>query len=145
MKGILSPNHIPLNKYKLFVVGLVPLTPVTIGEIEEELQTVDLPDRTRASGGYTSPTSTEVGIAMSEHAQMFAMEAWFADCQGSVAANYKKSATLIYEPIGVGISRIYQLHGVFPQSRGTPAVAMENEGELAVVSWTLSIDSIYTT
>ena len=55
MKGAIKPNHMAVNKYTLTVIGMPPLTPTEISGLEEELQTVELPDRTRASGGNTGP------------------------------------------------------------------------------------------
>ena len=56
MKGIIKSDHMPLNKFQLLVAGLPSLTLVTISGIDDELQTVDLPDRTAASGGHRGPS-----------------------------------------------------------------------------------------
>ena len=50
MKGIIKPDHIPVNNFDLLVAGLIDLTAVEVSGIEDTLQTIDLPDRTRASG-----------------------------------------------------------------------------------------------
>lgn len=143
MKGSIRPAHIPLNKYVLQVFGLPPLTPITVSGIEEELQAVDLPDRTRASGGHTGPVEFTIAIPMHHTIEMAAMEVWFRESQDPVLPTYKKPVTLIHQPIGPGAARVYQMIGVFPTSRALPDLDLANEGELAVVEWTLSADVVF--
>lgn len=142
MKGAIQPNHIAVNKYELLVVGLPPLTPTEISGIEEELNVVDLPDRTRASGGNTNPVEITMMIPMHHTIEMAAMERWFKDSQDPVHPLYKKAASLSYERIGTGVGKQRQLVGVFPTKRKDPDLEMANDGEMATVEWTLNIDQI---
>ena len=52
MKGAIEENHSPVNKWQLIVPTAPPLTIVEQSGIEDELETTDLPDRTRASGAF---------------------------------------------------------------------------------------------
>lgn len=143
MKGSIRPNHIAVNNYELIVVGLPPLTPTTVTGLEEKLQTVDLPDRTKASGGNTAPTELTITIAEHHVVEKLAMEAWFRESQDPVLPTYKKAASLIRLAIdGLG-SSTYQLIGVFPTSRAISDLDMLNDGEMSIVTWTLSVDAIY--
>lgn len=143
MKGSINPGHIPVNKYRLQIVGLPKLTPVTVSGIEEELQTTDLPDRTKASGGNTGPSEVTIAIPAHHSIEIAAMEQWFADSQDPVAPNYKKNGSLRMQSVAlIGADRTINLVGVFPTKRKMPDLEMANEGEMASYEWTLSVDQV---
>ena len=96
MKGDVQPDHIPVNKYQLIVVGLPPLYFHQISGIEEELERTTLPDRTSASGGNTGPVEFTVMHPMHHAIEEAALEAWFQEGQDPVSPTYKKPATLIH-------------------------------------------------
>lgn len=143
MKGSIKPNHIPVNKFKLLMVGLPEITCTSFSSLEEELQTVDLPDRTRASGGNTNPSEVDIMVPLHHTVEIAAMEAWMKESQDPVTPTYKKAGALVLESVGLlGPTRTYNLVGVFPTKRALPDLEMENEGEMAQVTFTLSIDQI---
>lgn len=142
MKGAIKNDHIALNKYEFIVLGLPPLTPVTIGGLEEELTTVDLPDKTKASGGTTNTVETEMELPMHHMIEQTAMELWYKQCQDPVSSGYKKDATLIHKSISGSTIKTYSLVGIFITGRATPDLEMDNAGEMANVTWSLSIDDI---
>ncbi len=147
MKGAIKPNHIPVNKFTL-VIGdalIPPLTIVELSGIEEELQTVDLPDRTKASGGNTGPSEFTMTIPMHHVLEQAALELWWVQCQDPVATGYKKPGTLIHNSIEtlIGVQgKSYTLDGMFLSKRVLPDLDMANEGEQANVEWTVSVDTI---
>ena len=100
MKGAIKPNHIPTSNFDLIVAGFIPLTITRMDGIEEELETVDLPDRTVASGGHTKPVEFMIAIPMHHRVEQAAMEAWYRQSKDPVDAAYKKAATLLHRPIG---------------------------------------------
>ena len=51
MKGSIQADHIPVNKYEFLVVGIPGLVFTEISGLEQETESVVLPDRTTASGG----------------------------------------------------------------------------------------------
>jgi hypothetical protein len=142
MRGSIQPNHIPVNRYLFQVIGLPLLTPTEISGIELELQTVDLPDRTKASGGETNPVEFTMMIPLHHLTEVAAVESWFAQSQGMVSPNYKKIATLVMQRIGPGPSVVKQLTGVFPTKLKYPDLEQANEGEMATLEITLSADSV---
>lgn len=143
MKGAIQPGHIPVNKFTLQFVGLPPLTVTDASGIEEELNTVDLPDRTKASGGNTNPVETTITIPLHHTVEVAAMESWYAESQDPVTPTYKKMGSLLMESVAlVGASRTYNLVGCFPTKRKMPDLEMKNDGEMASVEWTISIDYI---
>lgn len=141
-KGTIKEDHIPLNKYTLKVAGLPDLTFTKVGGIEEELETVDLPDRTVASGGHTKAIEFDVELPMHHTVEVAAMEAWFRSARDPVAPDYKKPATLVQSSNTGNIVRSWSMLGAFPSKRATPDLEMENEGEMAVLAYTLRADSI---
>lgn len=142
MKGVIDPDHIPVNKYSFKILGLLDLTPIEIGGMEDELETTDLPDRTRASGG--SRGSSEITLMLPAHhtVEQAAMEVWFRESQDPVLPTYKKTVTLIMTSVSGANDRSFTLVGVFPTKRATPDLEMANEGEMAGIEWTLSVDDI---
>ena len=143
MKGSIQPGHIPVNKYQLLFVGIPLLTPTEISGLEEELQTVDLPDRTKASGGNTGPSEFTVMIPAHHTAEILAMEAWFAEGQDPVLPTYKKAGSLLMESVSlVGPTRTINLFGVFVTKRKMPDLELANDGDMAVYEFTLSVDQI---
>lgn len=142
IKGTIQPEHIAVNKYELIVVGLPKLTPISIGGIEQELNTVALPDRTKASGGNTNATETTIQIPLHHKVEIAAMEKWYLDSQDPVDPKYKKSAALIIKRISQKDGAAFSWSGVFPTKRKLPDLEMANDGEMAVAEYTLSIDDI---
>ena len=142
MRGQIRPDHIALNQYQLIVVGLPPLTIVTISGIEEELEAVELPDRTMASGGHTGTVELTIGIPMHHLVEQAAMEVWWRQAQDPVSPVYKLPATLIHQSISGNAFRSFTLLGVFVKGRNLPDLELVNEGEMAVVEWVLNADQI---
>lgn len=139
MKAIL-PDHIPVNTYKLFVVGAPPLTILKMEGFEEELETTDLPDRTVASGGNVKPMEVEVETPTHHRAEQTYWQLWFKSSKLSVPG-YKKAGTLVISSVSGITKRTYSLVGVFPKKQKTSDLDQENEGELHRTNWTLSIDT----
>lgn len=142
MKGVIDPDHIAVNKYRLQFLGFVNLTPVEIGGLEDELETTDLPDRTRASGGNRGPSEFTIMLPMHHTVEQVAMETWFRESQDPVLPSYKKQGTLIMERISGQGDRSFTVTGAFPTKRVLPDLEMANEGEMATVEWTISVDDI---
>ncbi len=142
MKGTIQPDHIAVNKYNFSVLGLVELTAVEISGIEDELETVTLPDRTVASGGNRGTTEFDITIPLHHAAEQAAMELWFRESQDPVSPTYKKPCTMTFVSVSGSGRRGFTLIGVFPKKRALPDLEMENEGEMASVVWTMSADDV---
>lgn len=142
MKGALQPDHIPVNKYQLKMLGMVPLTPVEISGIEDELEITELPDRTTASGGNRKATEFDITIPAHHIIEQAAMELWFRQSQDPVVPSYKRTGTLIMQRISGKGDRSYTVMGVYPFKRALPDLDMSNEGEMASVVWSLKVDDV---
>ena len=142
MKGEIKPDHMPVNKYTLAVIGIIPITATEVSGIEEELETTELPDRTIASGGNTKAFEFNIMVPMHHKAEQVAMELWFRESQDPVSPTYKKPVTLTHESLSGNASSNYSLGGVFPKGRNLPDLEKLNEGEIAQVEWVMSGDSI---
>lgn len=143
MKGQVQPNIISVNRYTLSILGILDLTPVTITGIADVLESVDLPDRTRASGGQRKATEFMMGIPAHHELEQLAMEAWFIEGQDPISPTYKKTCTLEMTAISGSGSRTYSLVGVFAIERLTPALDLKNAGDMAIIDWKMSVDSIF--
>lgn len=144
MKGLIQDDHIAMSKYGLYVDGLAGadqrdgkgMVIVSVSGIEEELDVAELPDRTVASGGDSKPVEFEVGVPAHHIIDQDAMEAWYNDARLGVPG-YRKAVTLfMYSVSGITIKKFF-LDKVFPSKRALPDLSMSNEGEMAVVVWTL--------
>ena len=142
MKGAIQGDHIPLNKYQLIVLGMPELIFTEISGLEEELETVDLPDRTVASGGQTKTLEFTATLPAHHLIMQAAMELWFVEGRDPVASTYKKTATLILKSISGSTFRTYSLIGLFVCKRATPDLEMANEGEMATIEWTFKADQM---
>lgn len=142
MKGIIQADHIPLNQFQLVVLGLGSFTFISITGLEEELNVVDLPDRTVASGGRTNPLEFVVALPLHHKTEQLQMELWFRESQDPVLPTYKKPATLILPSISRQLIQSYALSNVFPSKRGTPDFELDNDGEMAANEWTMRADSM---
>ena len=152
MKGVIDEDHIPVNKYTFTVVGGGVMMVTSVTGLEEELDTVDLPDRTVASGGRSGPV--EIVISIPEHhvVDQIVMEAWFKEAgaggvSGPVLPTYKKPATLVVESLSTAISRTIGFTDMFPSKRSMSDREMGDNGEMAVVEWTMkaSDSDVYPT
>jgi hypothetical protein len=144
MKGVLNPDHIPINKYQFLVLGMPTMLFTEISGIEEELQTTDLPDRTVASGGSTGPVEFTAKLPMHHTIEQAAMELWYSQSKDPVHEDYKKPATLIHQSISGKILRTYTIVGAFPYKRVLPDLEMANEGEMASVEWSFKADDTFS-
>jgi hypothetical protein len=142
MKGEILPDHIPLNKYTLQVIGLIAITATEISGIEDEIESVELPDRTVATSGWRKATEFTVMVPLHHTGEQAALEFWYAECQGVVSPVYKKPAVLTHESLSGATARAFTLAGVWPKKRKLPDLERAAEGDLAGVEWTFSADDI---
>jgi len=142
LKGKIKADHIPLNKMELVVPGMPTLTVITSDELEEAIQAVDLPDRTKASGGNAEPVEFSIEIPMHHSDEIQAMDLWFRAAKDPVLPTYKRPATLRWPSISGKSRKSYTLTGVWVMTRTIPGGDMTNEGEEANVSYALSADEV---
>lgn len=134
------PDHIPVNDFELIVPGGPPiLNFITMDGFENELETVDLPDRTTASGGNTKPIEFPATHPKHHTAEDVFLHAWH---QQSVAAlpGYKKACTLLIRSVSGLNVRSYNLLGMYPFKWKIADKDSENEGEMDVTEWTFKAD-----
>lgn len=142
MKHVLQPDHIATNKYVLAMTGLPPITFTSVGALEEEIDKVDLPDRTSASGGRTKPVEFDVKVPAHHKVEVEAMENWYEEGQDPVAVSYKKTGTLSFISISGAQQYVVTLVGVWNYKRATPEGEMNGDGEMAEITYTLCTDQV---
>lgn len=142
MKMVLLPDHIPVNNYELIVPGAPPLIGiVSIDGLEKELETVDLPDRTTASGGNTKAIEFVMMHAKHHTAEDLFLHAWFEESKLAIPT-YKKDGTLLVSSISGLNVRSFNLLRLYPSKEKTADLAMENEGEMHMTEWTMKCDDM---
>lgn len=142
LKFAIEPDHIPVNNYSLIINGLQPITFVTVGALEKELDTVDLPDRTTASTGRTKAGETEVTVPAHHTVQVQQMESWFVEGKDPISPTYRKVATLTMFSGTRLITKVFTLVQCYVSKGGTPDLEMTNDGEMAVMKYTIKWDDI---
>lgn len=142
MKGDIKADHIPVNKYKLLIIGLPAITPTEISGMEDELESVDLPDRTSASGGNRKPTEFTMMIPAHHTVEIAACEIWFKQGQEPVSPLYKKVGILQMFSLSGQITRSRSIIGAHITKRVDPDLEMANEGEMAVIEYTVKVNDI---
>ena len=142
IKGVILPDHAQVNKYQLTVVGLPPLLFTAISGIEEELDSVDLPDRTAQSGGRVKSVEFELTQPMHHNVERAAMELWYTECHDPVSPTHKKTGTLSLFSQTLLNQPSWLLAGLWPFKRGLPDLDLDNEGEMATIVWTMKADEL---
>jgi len=141
-KFVILPDPIQVSNYSLQVVGLPKLTPTSIGALEQELDKVDLPDRTTVSGGRTKAGEFEMKIPLHHTQEIAAMKTWFAEAQDPQSPTYKKTGTLIVES-GSKINRsVITLIGLWVSKKAIPDLEMNNDGDMAEATFTMAYDDL---
>lgn len=142
LKGKINANHIPINKYKLSVTGLVDILFTKVSGIEQEVAGTILPDRTRATGGEPQPFEITCELPLHHTSEVAVIQSWFAECKDPVSATYKKVGTMDYLDTSATNVASYTLDGMWITKLKYPDTDMSNEeGEMAVLEVTFSVDS----
>jgi len=140
LQGSVQAGHIPVNNYSLIIVGLPPIVFATLTGFEDETEAVDLPDRTKASGGNSKPIEF-TGTTFEHHvAERTALQFWFVQGRDPVDPLYKKVGTLVKRSIFGNIASTTSLTGLWILKKKTPDLDLANEGEPAMLEWTFSAD-----
>jgi len=144
MKGAVQQNHIPVNNYELKIQGQPVFLFTKISGLDQETESVDLPDRTVASGGNVK--AFEITAESFEHhaVETDALEAWRQEGKDNVTRTYKKTGTLIKRAIDGTVQSSRILTGVWVKKRKDADLDLANEGEPAMIEWTLSVDDAQT-
>lgn len=138
MKGVIEPDHVPINKFKFLVIGLLGppyLTPVSISGVEEESEWTDLPDLTVAALGRTKAIEFSIGIPMHHREEQIALELWMIESREPQLPTYKKPCVLTHSTLS-GSDHSYVFTDAFPTRRALPTLNMADDGTMAVVTWT---------
>lgn len=142
MKGSVQPNHIPVNNYELIIAGIPKILLVTLAGLEDETEAVDLPDRTKASGGNAKPLEF-AGTTFEHHTiELAALELWRLEAVDPVTPLYKKVGTLIKRGIEGNVVTTRTLTGLWIMKRKDADLDLANEGDPAMIEWTFSADSV---
>jgi hypothetical protein len=143
LRGKVNANHVPVNNFELAVSGETQTFWFTeISGIEFEIQAVDLPDRTKASGGNPLPQEFTAKMLMHHDAERKVLNEWLEAAIEPVTATYKKTATLTHKTIAGANNAKYTITGLWIMKRKLPDLDRANEGEAAVIEWTFSADLI---
>lgn len=140
LKNVIQPNHVPINKYELSVLGLPKIIFTQVSGIEQETQKVTLPDRTSASGGQSEPFEVTAQLPLHHDNEVGAIESWYKEGQDPVSATYKKPGTMLYKRIDDSVAKTYSLIGMWVSKLKMPDADMSNEGEPAMVEVTFTVD-----
>lgn len=139
MKANLNEDHIPINRFQMLVIGTIApfFTVISLSGIQEELETLEMPDRTWVSMGRTGPVEFSMSIPMHHRDEQGAMELWFQESKDPILPTYKKPAVLTHTSISGGNTVSYVFTDLFPYKRELPSLELGADGEMAVITWHL--------
>jgi hypothetical protein len=142
IKGVLKVNREQVNKYQLTIqpgVGAIVL--VSIGGLEQELDSTALPDGTVRSGGRGKPGETDIVQPAHHKLEVLAMELWWSLCKNTLPG-YLKLGTLVYfNEYGLPGSK-YTLPNIWIKKRKSSDMDLGNEGDMATLTWSISYDDV---
>jgi len=144
IKGVLQSNRVQVNKFELMIVPLTFPKPLftRISGLEMELDTVDLPDRTTRSGGREKQVEFEVDQPMHHVIEVVAMEGWWKQCVNTLPL-YLKIGTLLILNEYLGRSQKFMLYNLWLSKRSQSDLDLDNDGDMAIITWTMKADSFY--
>ena len=142
MKGEILPDKFRQNKYEFTVNGLGRILATSITGLEELTDAVDLPDRTRSSGGRSQVVDFEIVIPAHHRDAVLLMEGWRRENLDPVTLTAKKSANVILQSDSGASTLTISLSGVWPTGHAFPDLERENDGELAQLTFPMSADQI---
>jgi len=144
IKRVLLPNRVQTNKYAMKVPGYKDMTLTSIGSLETELDDNEMPDRTRVTGGRQKAVEFDISVPAHHRIDILQCESWLTECTEPVTPTHKKVATILFfhEQLRDIPGLKYFLEGVKIQKRATPEGELDNDGEMAVVTYTLTADEV---
>lgn len=140
-RGEIQPDQVNLNNFQLMVIGLPPITFTSVGDLEQELKTMILPDGQAASAGISDPFEFDAEMPMHHVVELAAMEIWWIECNDPVMPTAYKPGTMIYKSASGNLQLILMLERLFLKKRKYPAGESRSE-DMAKVTWTISCDNM---
>lgn len=140
IKSVILPDHMQVNKFTLDVGGMPPLTLMSVGGMEAELDTVDLPDRTSHSGGREKPQEFDIVIPMHHKQEIAAMELWYQANKDPVQIDAKRVGVLSVFSQSDIAQKSWMLNGLYPMKEGIPELDLDNDGEMASMTYGMKCD-----
>lgn len=113
-----------------------------ISGLELEIQAVDLPDRTKATGGQILPQEWTAKTMMHHDIERAALEAWMQEARDPVTTTYKKTGSLAHKNLSGVNNGVWQIGGIWISKRKLPDLEKANDGEPAMIEWTFNSDSV---
>lgn len=143
IKDVIEENHAQVNKYALSILpGVGSPVFISISGLEEELDATEMPDRTVRSGGRKKPVEFDVVQPAHHDVEVAAMEQWYVDCQDPVQPGHLKVGMLtIFDQQGRP-RRKRTLVKLWNKKRVETDLELENDGDMATITWTLQCDEI---
>ena len=142
IKNVLLENRIPQNKFRNVIQPSVgEITFISVGDLEEELDFVDLPDRTSRTGGRTKQIEFEVVQPMHHDIEVAAMEAWYTECKDPVSPDHLKIWTYTRIDLGDNPRRVTVLDNCSVMKKVESESDLDNDGDMATITWTIKADA----
>lgn len=141
MKGAILPGHAGQNRYKLQIVGARELVFTEVSGLESETTSVELPDRTQASGGEEMVGEITAQHPLHHKVERAYLEAWLKAGRDPVQPGYKRAATMTWIDIHGNVAGVWSIANMWASKRVLPDGEMANDGEMTTIEWTFKHDS----
>ena len=142
LKFVIQPDPVLINNFRLDIVGLPSITFTAVGALEQETDKVELPDRTTTSGGRDKPGEAEISVPAHHAVEIAAMNAWRQEAKDPISPLFKKVGTLTAWGGALTTQLVKTIMGAWLSKDGTPDFEMTDDGEMAVIKYTLCWDQL---
>ncbi len=143
MKGEIKAGHIGLNQFELKIQpGPTTIVFTEVSGMASETTSVELPDRTQATGGEETVGEFTAMLPMHHDVERIFMDVWHQEARDPVIPSYKRAGVMLFRNIHNDKTIAYALTGLYVSNRVLPDVDMANDGEMAKIEYTFKYDSI---
>lgn len=141
-KGVISKDIIRLDKYIITIDG-VDLKAIRVGESNQTMKVVELPDGTAASGGRTEASEFEIEIPEHETKERLLLDKWWSDCKDPISPSAYKVVTITRTSGTGGVSVVEDRVGCFVKGRRGGEMSYDGGSEeMATLIYSISCDDV---
>jgi len=142
-KGTIGQDYVPTNACIFHVDGIPrAITCTTTGDLEQEIVSPDMPDNTSRSAGVTRPIEFDINVPMHHIYEIELLDLWHEQCLDLVSPLAYRTCVMTYTSHFGQMVLTVPLENTHISKRKLPGTDASNDGEMAVVTYTLKCDTV---
>lgn len=141
-KGVINKDIIRLDNYVVTIDG-VEYMAIRVGEFEQPMKKVNLPDGTAASGGRTEASTFEIEIPEHHDKERNFFDNWCALAKDPIPPNAYKTVSVAKRTSSGGLTVTEDRLGCWPENRKSAEMSYDDGAEkMSTLVYTISCDGI---